>query len=256
LISNLNKRQQDLREVVKRAPRGQVSLVNMSNGHTIFTSAISVSEWALKAPKGSPLYRSLTQELGHAPTPDDRIAIEVRVTRQLRDALAPGGAAQRDFTAAHDALAQDVADARTRGVMVFKAAGNDRLDVLEPGDAKAIELGSGMIVVGAIDLGKKIFDSRDDTVAAFSVEGAKLGAVGVRVPIKGADEDGTSFSTPFTVSVAALMIKANPRLTADQLEQALNDTSFPVKGGLNEVDVVKAVARAKALARSISSSPP
>jgi subtilisin family serine protease len=107
-----------------------------------------------------------------------------------------------------------------------------------------------MVVVGATNLGADPLSLKDDAVAGLSVEGASLGAVGEHVPLRHGDSKGTSLSAPFALSVAALMVKANPAMTPDQIERVLQQTAVPIKGGLNEVNAVKAVAVAKALAPS------
>ena len=78
---------------------------------------------------------------------------------------------------------------------------------------------------------------------------SSTGAVGGKVPYKGKDISGTSMASPLSASVAALMIKNNPRITVDQIEAILKQTAMPVKGGLNEIDVVHAIALAKARAK-------
>lgn len=250
-VHEMTLRQLDLREVVKRAPRDRISFVNMSNGLPPVVVARNIVADVLNAPKDSPLFRSMTRELGHPPGEADKIAIEMRVLHKMRESA--GAERGLKLQVSRSLLAEEVAAARKQGVMVFKSAGNERKTVVTPDDAKANELGSGMVLVGAIDLGKSVFDSSDDTVTEFSVEGAKLGAVGAKMPFRGGERKGTSYATPFMVSVAMLMAKANPRITPDQVEQILSETSTPVKGGgLNTIHPVTAIARAKALSGSSS----
>jgi serine protease len=79
------------------------------------------------------------------------------------------------------------------------------------------------------------------------------------------DADGTSFAAPYAASVAALMVKADPKITPDQIEQILTSPgvarhvpnakvegvgSEPPRDGAGEIDPVAAVAAARALRAS------
>ncbi len=245
MASHLNECRAQLSAVMERVPNdGRTTLVNMSVSADAISNAATLARFALNSPPGSPMAADVARMLGHPATAADLPQITQFILPRVRAALMTSPAPVR---AAAQALAQDVAAARQRGVLFMKAAGNrqelaDRLNA--PDAAHEFDSVPGMIVVGAVDLGRDPLSPADDSVARFSVRGATLGAVGVRVPLNGRDQSGTSFSTPFVTSVAALMLKANPRLTPDQLEQILKDTSRPVRGGLNQVDVVRAVARA------------
>ncbi len=248
LVAEYARRRNELNDVLKRAPAdGHTTFISMSNGMPAAKVASSFATAMTNLPAGSPLRVELAELLRREPTANDEGLLAEFVLRAFHDALE--GPNFDRLARAHQALARDVASARQRGVMIFKSAGNGRVEGESQVDERALELNSGMVLVGAIDLGKNPLDPVDDEVASFSVEGAVLGAVGVNMPFKGRDVSGTSFSTPFAVSVAALMTKANPRITPTQIERILKETSVPVRGGLNEIDVVAAVARAKASAR-------
>jgi serine protease len=77
------------------------------------------------------------------------------------------------------------------------------------------------------------------------------------------DSEGTSFAAPYAASVAALMIKANPKITPDQIENILTSPGVarhipnqtrpgwphePPRDGAGEIDPVAAVAAARGLA--------
>jgi len=244
-LQGIATRQRQLGEIVSRLPpNAPTTLVNMSNGVAMTTVLRHVLNEVKNAPAGSPLHGEVTALLGHPFAGDaDLKTLGEHFGNVLRAELS-----SPQLVAAQKALQNDVAVARSHGVMVFKAAGNDLNKVQVIGrasDWKPIDSVEGMISIGAIDLGANPTDSKDDKVAPFSVEGPVLGAVGMQVPLRAGDANGTSYATPFALSVAALMLKANPKLKPDDLERILKSTSFSVGDAkLKEVDVVKAVAMA------------
>ncbi len=109
----------------------------------------------------------------------------------------------------------------------------------------------GMFVVGATTLGdaKKIGDEK---VADFSSTGQNLTAPGVGVPVnvpqksedvklpKAADGkpfpvggDGTSYAAPHVAGVVALMLEVNPKLSQNQVQSILQNTSKAMGSPLN-----------------------
>ena len=182
--------------------------------------------------------------LKHAPAPDDAQRIADALTPAIFEAIAKAGP---EIERATRALEAEVAAARAAKVLVFQASGNEQMQANAwevPDSAKIFQDVRGVVSVGAIDLCTDGRSMEDDHVAEFSVIGPVLGAAGVRIPLGGYNATGTSQSAPFVASVAALMLKANSSLGPDQIEQILKDTAKPVKGGLNQVDVIEAVARA------------
>src|SRR5262249_38457936 len=95
-----------------------------------------------------------------------------------------------------------------------------------------------------------------DRVAPFTSDtppGVTLvAAQGVNLPFGPNDspESGTSMATPIVVSIAALMLKTNPKLTPDEVERILGDSSVAhdipgtTRDGKGIVDVVAAVKKA------------
>lgn len=121
-----------------------------------------------------------------------------------------------------------------------------------------------LVSVGAGQL-NDVDAPQDDAMSAFSNAGATLSAPGVGIPVGAApgaegagpaapeDINGTSFSAPYVSMTAALMIKANPSLSATELYEALRDPSIcrDLPGGRDGngmLDPVAAVSLAKSLA--------
>ena len=231
-------------------PNSQVSLVNMSNGISIFGQAAEITKQVLEAPRNSTTKKSLERALGRRVDNEAFEDVFKLVAGQLRSQIEQSSAEVQRGKAQ---LQTEVKNARAKNVMIFKAAGNDQTQASltgEPSDVKMIDTVDGMILIGAIALGKSPLDRRDDETALFSVQGPTLGTVGVRVPLEGGDREGTSYAAPLALSAAALMVAANPKITPDQLEKILKDTSRPVKRGLNEIDIVAAQSAARLAAES------
>jgi subtilisin family serine protease len=118
--------------------------------------------------------------------------------------------------------------ARQFGAIAVMAAGNERLygatRPIDPASYAAQGLG---IAVGAID--------RKRTLADFSNPAGNrplnfvvAPGVKIRSTVLGAEYDvwdGTSMATPHVAGVVALMLSANPRLTAAQVEKILTSTA-------------------------------
>ena len=174
-------------------------------------------------------------------------------TRRFKQALATEQGAQ--VRSAAKKLNTEVDDARTNHkVIVFDAAGNENQLGVAAGDPQTALSGSSladkMVRVGASDLGDPNTAS-DDKMADFSAPNVDITAPGANIPVgsqrrpvgfhgslKGAfgaafgtspapikppavNVKGTSFAAPYAAGVAALMVKANPSITPDQIESIL-----------------------------------
>jgi subtilisin family serine protease len=146
--------------------------------------------------------------------------------------------------------AEAITYARSKGVTVIAAAGND--NVSTPFYPAA---SPGVIGVAAVD------QYRDR--ASFSNYGSYVDVAAPGVSILSTDftgngysyKSGTSMAAPHVAGVVALMEAAAPALTPDQVEQALTASSADLGApgrddlfGHGQVDAVRAVRSAKALA--------
>ncbi|HEV7863542.1 MAG TPA: S8 family serine peptidase, partial [Acidimicrobiia bacterium] len=139
---------------------------------------------------------------------------------------------QQDSTSAgtkSTVLADEIAYAQSKGVLVVSAAGNQ--PVAEPSYPAAY---AGVLSVAAVD-------GSDDSVAKFSRRGpwVDIAAPGVGVltlatPCTDGNcwvtPDGTSFATPIVSAAAALVWAANPGFTAQQVAARLMGTADAVPG--------------------------
>lgn len=115
--------------------------------------------------------------------------------------------------------------------LVFNAAGNDSVNI--PGNADSDKL----IVVGAT--------GQNDQKTSWSSYGdfVDIMAPGERVTSCGVPTNrdrsyysyvsGTSFSCPFAAGLAALIWSANPKLTANEVEQVMKDSADPKTGSVH-----------------------
>ncbi len=138
-------------------------------------------------------------------------------------------------------LSDSIEYARTKGVLVVAAAGNQGRST--PGYPANFP---GVLSVAAVD--------HTDDLASFSNHGSwvDLAAPGVEVlsVAPGCEcwstPSGTSFAAPFVSAAAALVMAAEPSLTAEQVARRLKQSAAPVAGTgtdfeAGRLDVAKAV---------------
>lgn len=130
--------------------------------------------------------------------------------------------------------------AAAHDVLLVQAAGNDNLDVDDkpefPNDT--FEDGSGTDADNVISVGASGPKNDEKLAATFSNYGKKnvdIFAPGVKVTSIMMDaefntEDGTSFSSPITAGIAALILEYYPNLSAKQLKQAILASAKPLTG--------------------------
>ncbi|MGY4537529.1 cell wall-associated protease [Mucilaginibacter sp. UYNi724] len=130
--------------------------------------------------------------------------------------------------------------AAAKNVLLIQASGNDNQDM----DAKPefpndmFEDGSGMDADNVISVGASADKADANLAGTFSNYGKKnvdIFAPGVKVTSVNMDAefntaDGTSFSSPITTGIAALILEYYPTLTAKQVKQALLASATPVTG--------------------------
>ncbi len=261
LIQGIHRRRADIADTVaNKDPHGPVAILNMSYGYVPLVGAKLLTRFlARRVTKDDPdgslaeAIRATTAD-GTIGSPDVVKFLLAQLDRQLQDPATAAAVAE-----ARAALAQDVADAQKRGVLLVTGAGNnggDRadhdLDHLAPID-RDIE---GLITVGSVWLGNDVDDPADDKVSAHSSPGeVDIAAVGSDVPSMSSpagSESGTSLASPMVAAVAALMVKANPVITAEAIVEILlggqvtRDIPGDTRDGVGMLDPVKAVAAAAA----------
>lgn len=257
----------EVRALHRATPSGApTSLANLARGATPIDVGTRLADAAIAAGNEGPLVRDFNTQLAAAGKPPldvtkpaDQAALRTALIGQL-DAAARTGPGRAQLDAARGELATEVAAARDKGILLLASTGNaHRGPELPSGaDRTAIHGTPGIVFVGAADIGQPR-STRDDKTAGFSSDGAHITGPGVRMPVgtptqgqRPADWNGTSFSSPYVAGVAALMVRANPKITPDQLEQALvrtaRDDTSTTRDGAGQVDPVAAVRAARALA--------
>ncbi|MBI5242873.1 MAG: S8 family serine peptidase [Elusimicrobia bacterium] len=122
-----------------------------------------------------------------------------------------------------------VTNAVNAGIVLVAATGNilgGCYAVMSPANC------GGVIPVGATN--------QNNTVASFSCQGAELAANGVAAPGVGiyttaphsgyASENGTSFSSPLTAGIAALILSAKPSFTPAEVKNTLRGSAVSIGG--------------------------
>lgn len=137
-------------------------------------------------------------------------------------------------------IATAVAYARSKGAVVFAAAGNSNCNCPTYPAATAGVLGVGGVAQSGVKAGDSNFGNwvalaapEGNMTAWPMIDGAPgYGPVG-----------GTSLASPAAAGIAALVLSANPALTGSQLEQALKGSATPASFavGYGEVDAMAAL---------------
>jgi subtilisin family serine protease len=143
-------------------------------------------------------------------------------------------------TTASSTLANAVSYARSRGAVVFAAAGNSNCDCPTYPSATPGVLGVGGVAASGAKAGDSNFGSwvalaapEGNMTAWPTINGAPgYGAVG-----------GTSLAAPAAAGIAGLLFSANPALSGSQVEQALTSsaTTLPFAVAHGEVDAMAAL---------------
>jgi cell wall-associated protease len=130
--------------------------------------------------------------------------------------------------------------AAAKNVLLVQASGNDNQDVdLKPEFPNDIyEDGSGVDADNVISVGASADRLNANLAGTFSNYGKKnvdVFAPGVKVTSVNMDAefntaDGTSFASPITAGVAALVLEYYPNLSAKQLKQVILESAVPLTG--------------------------
>jgi len=130
--------------------------------------------------------------------------------------------------------------AASKNVLLVQASGNDNQDVdvkpQFPNDTFAD--GSGTDADNVISVGASADKMNENLAGTFSNYGKKnvdVFAPGVKVTSVNMDAefntaDGTSFSSPITAGIAALVLEYYPNLSAKQLKQVILESATPLPG--------------------------
>ncbi|AMR31378.1 hypothetical protein A0256_08035 [Mucilaginibacter sp. PAMC 26640] len=130
--------------------------------------------------------------------------------------------------------------AASKDVLLIQASGNDNQDV----DAKPefpndlFADGSATDADNVISVGASAAKNDENLAGSFSNYGKKnvdVFAPGVKVTSVDTNAefntaDGTSFASPITVGIAALVLEYYPNLSAKQLKQVILESATPLKG--------------------------
>lgn len=265
-------RVRELAQKENKANGEKPTVANMSWGTSVQQVALGnpgepgLAAAAVHAPKGSPLHKELTKELGHAPSQRDIPAVSKMIAERMQKTMddKEAGAGLRG---AKEKLGNELKEAAEKDkVHVVAAMGNQQEHATrgmgnESWGSSIIHDVPNHISVGASDLGKDPKKVGDERISSFSSAGqVEVAAPGVQSPVgtpkkpggAPAKWDGTSFSSPYVAGTVALMLQANPNLTSQQIRETLQGTAHDIKGterdGAGVVDPVAAVRRARELA--------
>ena len=247
-----------------RSPRTVIA--SMSWGQSPFRVGLQIANTAIDQGNESQLVRDVNAR--RAAAGEDNLDVtSPQGAARFRGAIIEGLVGELDspeskarMDSARGRLANEAKAARDAGILPIAAAGNEHAEGLPAGwDQSGIAGVPGILAVGAADIGDPTTPD-DDVMGGFSSQGASVAAPGVNMPVGAAGLDGapqnvqgTSFAAPYTASVGALMIRANPDISPDQLHQILTsaeattDLGGTTRDGAGLLDPVAAVRMARAL---------
>jgi len=197
-----------------------------NNGYGINGVADNVRIMAIKAvPNGDEYDKDIANAIRYAVNNGAKI-INMSFGKKLSPHKAWVDAAFK-YAAAHD-------------VLLVQAAGNDNQNVDEKPDYPndTFEDGSATDADNVIDVGASGPKADEHLAADFSNYGKKnvdIFAPGYKVTSVTKDaelntEDGTSFASPITAGIAALLLEYYPNLSARQLKQIILQSAKPLNG--------------------------
>jgi len=129
-----------------------------------------------------------------------------------------------------DALEEAVEFARSKGVVLVAAVGNQHQNGERPDPLPFPAALDGVIGVGAIDEGGvRVKQSQVGPYVDLMAPGGAV--VGATRAFGHNYWTGTSFATPMVSAAAALVLSAEPELTTDEVAQRLIATADPSRGG-------------------------
>lgn len=137
------------------------------------------------------------------------------------------------FSPEKEAVDKAVAYAESKGVLLVHAAGNDGKDIDIRKNYPSKVYGPKKVAKGWVSVGASSWGEGDNFVASFSNYGktnVDVFAPGVSIycPAPGNEYsfvDGTSFASPLTAGVAALVMSYYPSLSADQVADIILKSS-------------------------------
>lgn len=162
------------------------------------------------------------------------------VHQTLQDDIRQGG----HYAKALKRYQKTVMQMRNAGYVIFVSAGNDHqvypdVRIARDDETNILATRKGVIVVGSVYNQRTPGQYQDDTIAVSSSDGlAAIAAQGEYIVVWDPSlEDaviesetafivsGTSFATPLAAGTAALMLEADPTLSADTIESVLIQTA-------------------------------
>jgi hypothetical protein len=272
-------RAQILDQLTDAKTSDRTEIVNQSFGISLADEIVKPIGTMVQQHPNSPMMLSIAQRLGRRVDqaaladpqhPGHKVEIQniARVIWESYESASVDSPAASFRAAARAELEAALERSRAAGLFTVTSVGNNYGAAQELGLPEgASRLDShgmdGMLHVGATEEGD-FGTELDDTMADFSSIGADLVAPGTRIPTGAApsgfgmatDQQGTSFASPYVAGLAALMLKANPALTPDDLDAILRDPANLTdlagtdRDGAGQIDPVAAVAAARDLRTS------